>query len=258
MDRRKFVKAGLASATGAVVASQHLGAASEKSAITRKFGKTGLELPIVSMGVMNSDNPNLVKAALASGIVHLDTAHVYQGGKNEVMLGALLKDYDRKSFVISTKIRPDGVDRSTGLPTAEVTAENFMEKFEISMERLGMDYVDFLYLHAVQAGGMVNHKPISDVMRNLKKEGRVRFIGVSTHSNQPEVIDAMIKDGFWDIVLTGYNFKMDKVDEMNAALERANKAGSRSCSHEDNGRRIPGQGKDPANRHLGRLEMGNE
>ena len=225
MDRRKFVKAGIASATGAVVASQHLGAAAEKSAIVRKFGKTGLELPIVSMGVMNSDNPNLVKAALASGIVHLDTAHVYQGGKNEVMLGALLKDYDRKSFVISTKIRPDGVDRSTGLPTEEVTAENFMEKFEISMERLGMDYVDFLYLHAVQAGGMVNYKPISDVMRNLKKEGRVRFIGVSTHSNQPEVIDAMIKDGFWDIVLTGYNFKMDKVDEMNAALERANKAG---------------------------------
>ncbi len=225
MDRRKFVKAGIASATGAVVASQHIGAATEKSPIVRKFGKTGLELPIVSMGVMNSDNPNLVKAALASGIVHLDTAHVYQGGKNEVMLGALLKDYDRKSFVISTKIRPDGVDRNTGLPTQEVTAENFMEKFEISMERLGMDYVDFLYLHAVQAGGMVNHKPISDVMRNLKKEGRVRFIGVSTHSNQPEVIDAMIKDGFWDIVLAGYNFKMDKLDEMNAALERANKAG---------------------------------
>ena len=225
MDRRKFVKAGIASATGAVVASQHLGAAAEKTAITRKLGKTGLELPIVSMGVMNSDNPNLVKAALASGIVHLDTAHVYQGGKNEVMLGALLKDYDRKSFVISTKIRPDGVDRSTGLPTDEVTAENFMEKFEISMERLGLEYVDFLYLHAVQAGGMVQCKRISDVMQNLKKEGRVRFIGVSTHSNQPEVIDAMIKDGFWDMVLIGYNFKMDNVAEMNAALERANKAG---------------------------------
>ncbi len=141
------------------------------------------------------------------------------------MLGELLKDYDRNSFVISTKIRPDGVDRSTGLPTSEVTAENFMEKFEISMERLGLEYVDFLYLHAVQAGGMVQHKPISDVMKKLKKEGRVRFIGVSTHKNEPEVIDAMIEDGFWDMVLTAYNFKMDHVAEMNAALERANKAG---------------------------------
>jgi len=223
MDRRKFVKTGLASATGIAAASHTLGEGS-KSLITRKLGKTGLELPIVSMGVMNSDNPNLVKAALSSGIVHLDTAHVYQRGRNEVMLGELLKDYDRDSFIISTKIRPDGVDRNTGLPTDEVTPENFMEKFETSMERLGMDYVDLLYLHAVQAGGMVQHKPISDVMRKLKKEGRVRFIGVSTHKNEPEVIDAMIKDGFWDMVLTAYNFKMDHVDEMNAALERANQA----------------------------------
>lgn len=225
MDRRKFVKAGIASATGVVAASHNLGAVAEEGIVTRTLGKTGIKLPVVSMGVMNSDNPNLVKAALASGIVHVDTAHVYQKGRNEVMLGELLKDYDRKSFVISTKVRPDGVDRSTGLPTDEVTAENFMEKFEISMERLGLEYVDFLYLHAVQAGGMVQHKPISDVMKNLKKEGRVRFIGVSTHSNGPEVIDAMIEDGFWDVVLTSYNFKMDNVTEMNAALERANKAG---------------------------------
>ncbi len=225
MDRRKFVKAGIASATGVVAASHTLGNGAEKEIITRKFGKTGLELPIVSMGVMNSDNPNLVKAALASGILHIDTAHVYQRGRNEVMLGELIKDYDRDSFVISTKIRPDGVDRNTGLPTDEVTPENFMEKFEISMERLGLEYVDFLYLHAVQAKGMVQHKPISDVMKKLKKEGRVRFIGVSTHKNEPEVIDAMIEDGFWDMVLTAYNFKMDHVAEMNAALERANKAG---------------------------------
>lgn len=225
MDRRKFVKAGLASATGAIAVSQNFAAASDSGAVTRTLGKTGVKLPVVSMGVMNSDNPNLVKAALASGIVHLDTAHVYQRGRNEVMLGELLKEYDRKSFVISTKIRPDGVDRDTGLPTDEVTAENFMEKFETSMERLGMEYVDFLYLHAVQAGGMVQHKPISDVMRKLKQEGRTRFIGVSTHRNEPEVIDAMIEDGFWDIVLTAYNFKMDHVVDMTAALERANKAG---------------------------------
>ena len=61
--------------------------------------------------------------------------------------------------------------------------------------------------------------------RNLKKEGRVRFIGISTHSNEPEVIDAMIEDGFWDIVLTAYNFKMDHVTAMTAAVERADKAG---------------------------------
>jgi len=49
----------------------------EKKLIKRRLGKTGLELPVVSMGVMRSDQPALVRAALAAGMVHLDTAHGY-------------------------------------------------------------------------------------------------------------------------------------------------------------------------------------
>src|ERR1017187_3158645 len=56
----------------------------------RKLGRTGIEVPVVSMGVMNADNPNLVKAALDGGMLLLDTAHGYQDGRNEEMLGTLL------------------------------------------------------------------------------------------------------------------------------------------------------------------------
>ncbi|HAR36034.1 MAG TPA: hypothetical protein DCR87_03860, partial [Acidobacteria bacterium] len=49
--------------------------------IYRTLGRTGVVLPVVSMGVMNSDNPELVRAALDSGLVHLDTAHGYQRGR---------------------------------------------------------------------------------------------------------------------------------------------------------------------------------
>ncbi len=55
----------------------------------RRLGRTGLEVPLVSMGVMNADNPNLVKAALDGGMVLLDTAHGYQEGRNEEMLGTV-------------------------------------------------------------------------------------------------------------------------------------------------------------------------
>jgi hypothetical protein len=58
----------------------------------RRLGRTGIEVPIVSMGVMNADNPNLVRAALDGGIFLLDTAHGYQEGRNEEMLGTVLKD----------------------------------------------------------------------------------------------------------------------------------------------------------------------
>jgi glycine dehydrogenase subunit 1 len=49
------------------------------------LGKTGIKLPVISMGVMRADIPNLVKAALDKGMVHLDTANSYQQGRNEEM-----------------------------------------------------------------------------------------------------------------------------------------------------------------------------
>jgi len=60
--------------------------------------------PIVSMGVMNADNPNLVRAALDGGIFLLDTAHGYQEGRNEEMLGTVLKDRQARRFVLCTKV----------------------------------------------------------------------------------------------------------------------------------------------------------
>ena len=53
----------------------------ERKFVYRTLGKTGIKVPVISMGVMNADNPNLVKAALDAGIVHLDTAWSYQRGK---------------------------------------------------------------------------------------------------------------------------------------------------------------------------------
>jgi len=63
----------------------------EPAIIRRRLGKTDIELPIVSFGVMRSDNAALVKSAFEMGFVHFDTAHGYQEGKNETMLGNYLK-----------------------------------------------------------------------------------------------------------------------------------------------------------------------
>jgi hypothetical protein len=54
----------------------------ERKFVYRTLGRTGLKLPVINMGVMNSDNPNLIRAALDAGIPLLDTAHGYMGGRN--------------------------------------------------------------------------------------------------------------------------------------------------------------------------------
>ncbi len=57
------------------------------------------------MGVQQSDNPNLLRAALDAGIVHLDTGHIYSRGRNEEMIGGVIKGRPRDSFVIATKVK---------------------------------------------------------------------------------------------------------------------------------------------------------
>ena len=174
---------------------------------------------------MRSDNSGLVKAAYDGGIKMFDTAHGYQNGRNEEMLGNYFTTVPRNSFIIATKVGPAGVDRQTGKPSSETTAADFLSRFEISLTRLKMSYVDILYMHGVDSLDVLRHKEIVGAMLNLKKKGKVRFIGVSTHKNEPVIMKAMAEDGIWDVVLTAYNFKQTYLDEMNSALQSAADAG---------------------------------
>jgi predicted aldo/keto reductase-like oxidoreductase len=221
LKRRSFLKwgaAGLAGlgvrpAAGSGPGGQSSAASPGAKLIHRTLGKTGLKLPVVSMGVMNSDNPSLVRAALERGIVLLDTAHGYQRGRNEAMIGEALKGRPRDSFVIATKV------------PAEPTTEAYLKNAEISLQRLGLDYVDILNVHDVSSRGEVEFEPVLKALEKLKKDGRVRFVGVTTHSHEPEVIRAAAATGFHDVVITAYNFRQTHREEVREAIAEAAKAG---------------------------------
>jgi len=228
INRRGFLFKGITGAAGIMTFSPSVVAASasdqENNTIYRTLGKTGLKVPVISFGVMRADNPNLCKAAYDKGIKLFDTANVYQNGNNETMLGNLLKDYPRNSFLLATKVKPAGVDKE-GKPTKETTAEDFLAKFNTSLSRLRMDYVDILYVHIVDNPELIEHKPIIDTLKKLKKEGKIRFMGFSTHRNEAVVINAAVATDNWDVILTSYNFMHNNIGELNSAIRKANEAG---------------------------------
>lgn len=228
MKRRTFLRSGLAGAAGLAILDKTSLAAQTTGSnkiIYRTLGKTGLKVPVVSFGVMKSDNSALVRSAYEAGVKLFDTAHGYMNGRNEEMLGNLFTTIPRDSFIIATKVKPAGIDRQEGMPTRDTTAENFLAKFEISLTRLRVSYVDILYMHDVDNINVLRHKEIVNAMLDLKKKGKVRFIGVSTHKNEPVIMKAMAEDGIWDVVLTAYNFKQTYRDEMDIALQVAADAG---------------------------------
>jgi uncharacterized protein len=228
ISRRGFLRTGIAGAAGVVTLSPSLAKAAlsdqPQETLTRTLGKTGMNIPVISFGVMRADNPNLCKAAYEKGIKLFDTANGYQNGNNEIMLGNLLKDYPRNSFYLATKVKPAGVDRE-GKPSDQTTAEEFLSKFNTSLSRLKMDYVDILYIHDVRNPELLEYKPIINTVKKLKKEGRIKFMGFSTHTNEPVVINAAASMDIWDVILTSYNFKQTYLTELNSAIKKANQSG---------------------------------
>ena len=234
-NRRDFLKKGVTGLAGfavlpAVLSGEVNGQEEEKAIkktkmVNRTLGKTGIKLPVVSMGAGACENPAVLEAALDAGMVHLDTANSYGRGRNEEMIGEVMKNRSWDSVVIGTKVVGDNEDRRTGMFTEETKAAPFVEKFEASLQRLGTDCVDILYLHSLVKREAVLFEPLLSALVKLKKEGKTKFIGVSTHGNEPEAIRAAIESKVYDVVLTAYNFRQPHVAEVEKAIAEAAKAG---------------------------------
>jgi len=219
-NRRHFLKVTAAGLAGAALLPTNTDAKTKKNrtVIYRTLGRTGVKLPIVSMGAMRGDAKALIEGGIATGIVHFDTAHVYQKGKNETMLGEVLQNHNVSKLFIATKVVPNDMDRKTGLIGEACTAEKFLADLDISLERLQMKRVDLLYVHAVSSKQAVLHPEIIRAVKLAKAQGKCKYLGVSTHKNEPEVIRAAMEAGIYDVVLTAYNFKQDHREELKLAI----------------------------------------
>jgi predicted aldo/keto reductase-like oxidoreductase len=141
------------------------------------------------------------------------------------MLGTVLPSRKRDSFLLCTKVLLSTLDRKTGLFSAETRPAEIGEKLDLSLKRLGLDHVDVLYLHNQSVRESAMLESLLEALVQQKKAGKARFIGVSTHKNEPEVIRAAVLAKVYDVVLTSYNFRQDHHLEVQKAIGEAATAG---------------------------------
>jgi hypothetical protein len=172
---------------------------------------------------------DLVQTALDEGIVYIHTSSRYSERNHERLLGGVFAGRRRDSFVIATSpdlpYRADrGRDRSSDVGT-QVDPALILESIDGSLVRLKLDHVDIYYLPSIATREVVFHEPYVRAFERLKQEGKTRFVGIATHENEPTVIRAAAESGFWDVVLTAYNFRQTHREEVRDAIRRAAAAG---------------------------------
>jgi predicted aldo/keto reductase-like oxidoreductase len=223
MNRRTFLKVGMVGTTSALLGGGALAEAVQNLAeagpfvfpkpVYRTLGRTGLNISVVSFGSMLTPEPEVLKIGFDNGINYCDTARKYMDGKNEEIVAKALKGRRDKVYV-ATKTLP-----------GSKTKEEIIRDVETSLKTLETDHIDVIQLHNLTDKERIFIPETREALARLKQQGKVRFFGVTTHKNQPEVLNALVddKDRFFDTALVAYNFESSK--EIGAAIERAAKAG---------------------------------
>jgi len=160
------------------------------------LGKTGLKVSDVSCGAISLFESNVLRYAYECGVNYFDTAESYLRMKGEAHVGQALKEV-RDKVIITTK---HGYDFRQKIEKAAVT-----KRMEESLKRLRSDYVDIAMVHGLSDLSLVlNNQEIMSAYDQLKKDGKVRFTGFSTHNANVTLKQALDSD-FAQVVLFMYN-----------------------------------------------------
>lgn len=148
-----------------------------------------------------------IRRAIEVGINHIETARGY--GTSELQLGRILPSLPRDQIIVQTKVNPS------------LDSKEFRRKFEQSLRNLRLDYVDLLGLHGINNAETIHHsiRPggCLDVAKQLQAEGKVKFIGFSTHGSTDMIVQAIATNSFDYVNLHWYY-----INQINwAAIEAA-------------------------------------
>jgi len=221
----------------------------------RRIGQTDLSVDVLGLGcgslgnlfraVTDDQASEMLDVALARGIRHFDTAPHYGQGLSERRLGDRLRPLEGHGYVLSTKVgrllEPAGYAQQrhgfvSPMPfdiVYDYSYDGVMRSYEDSLQRLGLDRIDILYMHDI---GRVTHGDDNDrlfpiamdggyrALDELRRDGRVAGIGLGV--NEYEVCEAALGHGDWDCFLLAGRYTLLEQEALDTFLPLCLERGS--------------------------------
>jgi len=223
-SRRDFLKKAAAMGLGAAVGGTALRRPRQASAQIalpkapmprRSFGRSGIKVSTLSLGGMFDilNNRLMLAKALEWGIDYWDTAEGYGGGRSEEGIGRwFARNPDtRKQVFLVTKLSPRrGAD--------------FTPRLEASLKRLHTDYIDLLFVHGIRDIDEMD-PGLESWSQAMKKSGKLRLFGFSTHSNMEDCLEGAARLPWIDGIMFTYNYRLMHEPRMKAVVEACHRAG---------------------------------
>ncbi len=223
-NRRDFFKKAAAIGLGATVGGSSFWQPHQASAqITipkepmprRPFGRSGTMVSTLSLGGMFDilNNRLMLAKALDWGINYWDTAEGYGKGRSEEGIGrwfARNPDTRKQVFLVTKLSTRRGGD--------------FTPRLEESLKRLHTDYVDLFFVHGIR--GINEMEPsLKSWGQAMKKAGKIKLFGFSTHANMEECLEGAAKLPWIDGIMFTYNYRLMHEPRMKEAVEACYQAG---------------------------------
>jgi len=230
IDRRRFLKTvGAAGLTGSLALSSckakdqdtpaEPNITEEKKQIvlpTRPFGRTGIKVPVLSLGMMFDalEKQFVLRRALQLGVTYWDTAHVYSGGNSELGVGKFLSKNPeiRKDLFIASKA------------SMTKTIADVEKRLQTSLKRMQTDYIDLYFLHDIKGTRRLTDE-LRDWAAGAKKRKLIRFFGFTMHKTITECLEFGAGLDWIDAIMHSYNFRLMQDEKLNAAVDACHKAG---------------------------------
>jgi len=182
---------------------------------TRPFGKTGIDVSILSLGgVLGMSDQLMFRQAMKMGVTYWDTADSYGWGKNEKAIGKYFAKYpsDRQKVFLVTK-------------AGSSDPETLTKKLETSLQRMNTTYIDLYFIHYVNDVADELTSEVRAWAEQAKADGKIRLFGFSTHKNMEQTMLAAAKLGWIDGIMMSYNYRLMVKPEMKWAVKACVDAG---------------------------------